>query len=480
MSNLMPKPPLRLHTKRARKAVLAVLGVFAAMLLVLWWKMPTNRGNPLETYGTILFVSAALSSLVGLYAWWKLRRLIVIGRDFTETDAHIEQRIKRDEAGPVEYHFEFRNPKTGTRQKGVLQTRHDQGGPLYIDSTAHRVVVLVSNKHPNWFTAVRSDGYPFALDQNQLEALRHRMVERNLPLELGIGLKHRIAVQRALRVLLAAEASGVLPARPNSGIVDLPKLGDAAPSIGVQRLARAIALAYKFDPGTLLVTLKDELDASGRVEVENGNFFIELRRELLDKPRELEMVLAHEVAHVFLANHGIVDSDRFDLEVQTELASALWGFWRQMLADHEESREELSSAPHQTLVSEKLGRGGYITGEELAYALAKVYSPERLLKHELALPKLARDALRTGIRLANRERKLGVFGDAPLFNRLRYRLHRRLRNTVWRQFFSDAISFEQQKVIFACPRCSQRMRLPLEKSGTATCPNCKTRVPFAS
>jgi hypothetical protein len=42
------------------------------------------------------------------------------------------------------------------------------------------------------------------------------------------------------------------------------------------------------------------------------------------------------------------------------------------------------------------------------------------------------------------------------------------------------VRFEPGRVVFACPRCTQVMRLPVGKRGEATCPTCRVGLPFDS
>lgn len=66
--------------------------------------------------------------------------------------------------------------------------------------------------------------------------------------------------------------------------------------------------------------------------------------------------------------------------------------------------------------------------------------------------------------------------------RLIYKLRRLLAGLSFLRGLvsSKRVKFEPGKVAFACPRCTQAMRLPVKKKGTATCPTCSVELPFGS
>ncbi len=73
------------------------------------------------------------------------------------------------------------------------------------------------------------------------------------------------------------------------------------------------------------------------------------------------------------------------------------------------------------------------------------------------------------------------FPRRPL-RRAAYRVRRRLAREGERGPGTGPFRyrFEEGKVVFRCPCCMQLMQLPVRRRGTATCPSCRTAMPFAS
>jgi hypothetical protein len=486
---LLPRPPLQVHPRKQRRlkaiALLLALPVSLPFLLgvkqILLGQTGTRVGKVLPPA-----LLAAIGIGLALLVWRRLRHLRALGRDFVELHAPIvsrkEQADNEAPSGRITYDYTLERPPSLRMPalEGTIRVAIERGGPIFADERGNKLVVLASPRKARLFAALRIDGYPFLLNDKQAAALRHRMVEKGVALNFGRGLPNLASVARGLKTLLGAEASGKLPPRPPSGRVELPSLDKADPVIGVQRLARKVVRAFGFDPGTVLVTLRDDLAAAGQVEYEPGQgFYIDVRRELLDRPLELQVVLAHEVAHVFLAAHGLRDPDRFELEIQTDLAAALWGFGVSMVASHKNVLRRLGGFLQTTGWEQTVSGLGYLTPDECAYALAKLYDPRELRR---PAPRHARRAFRTGARKARGEARLGLLLKAPLPHRLVFRLRRLLARwaPLRRLVSSNRLRFEPNKVVFACPHCTQQMRLPQKKQGTASCPNCRTELPFVS
>lgn len=486
---LLPHPPLQIHPRKKRRMrAIALLLALPPSLPFLLGAKQVLLGQSSTRVGEVLppVLLAAIGLSLALLVWRRMRRLQTLGRDFVELHAPIvsskEQADNGAPSGRITYDYRLERPPRLRMPalEGSIRIAIERGGPLFADARGQNLVVLASPQKARLFEALRIDGYPFLLNEKQAATLRHRMVEQGVALNFGRGLPNLASVARGLRALLGAEASGKLPPRPPSGRVELPGLDKADPVIGVQRLARKVVGAFGFDPGTVLVTLRDDLAAAGQVEYEPGQgFYIDVRRELLERPLELQVVLAHEVAHVFLATHGLHDPDRFELEIQTDLAAALWGFGASMVASHKNVLRRLGGFLQTTGWERTVSGLGYLTPDECAYALAKLYDLRELRRHA---PRHARRAFRTGARQARAETRLGILVKAPMPHRLAFRFRRLLASwaPVRRLVSSARLRFELKKVVFACPHCTQQMRLPQNKRGTATCPNCRTELPFSS
>lgn len=242
-------------------------------------------------------------------------------------------------------------------------------------------------------------------------------------------------------------------------------------SVSIQTLVRKVARRYQLNVGTIVVTFM-AMPNPGRVELHNGNdFFVELNSNLKDQPRTISAVLGHEVAHIFLHKHGLGFPETLDNEVLTDVASAMYGFGALMLDQfvQTETRNQLPDGRVQITTHERAM--GYLTPDELGWLLAKSdFDVGGQLDSRAArsVGKRGRDMVRT-------EATTPPLASS-MWRRWMYEIRRWWAE--WRglnELYDESVpyAFGDGKVTFRCPTCTQKMRLPVRKELTATCPCCR-------
>ena len=355
----------------------------------------------------------------------------------------------------------------GARQVSVSV---NQAMPLHPDAQGNRLVVLVLPRPPYPDIVPRADFYPLAFEPAERARMRERLLTLGARFSFGRGFPHLELVDQAIKLIFRNLAEGRLPRRPQAlwSYDDSFQRGDAV--VSVQRLARSIIQVYGFDSGAVVVTFLPQLSSAGRVEYEPGQgFFIEIHTQYADRLADLITVLSHEIAHIFLVRHGLAFENRFGNEVLTDVTAALWGFGRFMVESYK--NEVIKKPGMGEAWVRNLSSLGYITPDECAYAMAKAWELKSLEKPTGAP---ARGAYRRGGRLARRIARTPPLEAAPFWRRWSYLLDRRWSRA--RRLYR----FEEGRVIFRCPHCSQQMRLPIQKRGRAGCPNCRAKLPFSS
>ena len=270
-------------------------------------------------------------------------------------------------------------------------------------------------------------------------------------------------VNRALRTLLGAIRDGRLPPPPTElfNVDAMDPIAD--PVIGVQRLVRNIAKAYRLDVGSVTVTYR-EMEQAGLVTLgRSRDFLVDVRKEYQGDIRLVAAVLAHEVAHIFLHRHDLRFEVTLENEILTDTAASIYGFGHLMLDTF-----RVKQTGHEWTATKM----GYLTPEEYGLLLAKMQRPGAgaLIRSDAALK-----ALQTAVSRAKRDRALPPLAAAPWWRRLRYRLaswwaaRQRART---RLTAGAAYAFEDNNVVFGCPRCGQELRLPRGRTITYRCTGC--------
>jgi hypothetical protein len=239
---------------------------------------------------------------------------------------------------------------------------------------------------------------------------------------------------------------------------------------GVQRVARAIVQHYRLPDARMIVSFRD-MEHAANVELAAGpEYFIELNTRFIRHRRDIGAALAHEVMHVCLDRLGLVFPTTRDNEILTDTATAYLGAGWLLLDAY---REDAVS-------SQKLG---YLTPEEYGYVLAKRAlafgeDPAPWFTSPQAYP-----AYTKGLAQARRDGRRPPLAGAGRTARLRYLADRRFAQD--RPGAGPAppppgggYAFEGTasalRVIFPCPVCHQRIRVPVRGRLRARCGLCRT------
>ncbi len=458
--------------------LLTALTLPGAGLVHLSW---FDSSRPYPTGIALGAVVLLLGAVPSAWLWRDLRAKRALCRDFVEYHSKIESRSELVQNGIPSERISYRYQFPAIAQSRLVKgPRHisfaiKNGTPLHGDADGETLVVLVSPKLPGVALIPRADFYPLKFAPEDEAAIRHRLVVDRIPGSFGRGLKNLDSISRGLRLLLGAQAQGRLPARRSEQWSFDGDYDVSDPVISVQRLARTVARAFGFEPNTIVVAFRSDLAAAAQVEYGPDGFLIDIQQQFSEQPREIIAILAHEVAHIFLGEHGIAPDNRFDNEVLTDLAAVLWGFGETMISTYKSEFNVSESGRWGRAVTDL----GYLTPDECAYALSKVEDVRGIRKR--AAPDAQR-AYQVGQRRARAEAESPPLQAAPLWRRLAYRVRRGLvkRNPASRWTKAEHYRFENHKVRFNCPRCTQPMRLPTDKKGDATCPNCRVKLPFLS
>ncbi|WP_069811854.1 hypothetical protein [Streptomyces sp. TP-A0874] len=238
---------------------------------------------------------------------------------------------------------------------------------------------------------------------------------------------------------------------------------------GVQRVAGAMVRQLRLPDARMVVSFR-EMRHAANVELEAGpEYFIELNARFKNHRRDIGAALAHEVTHVYLHRLDLGFPAVRDNEILTDTATTYLGAgWLLLDAFREDA-----------LTSQKLG---YLTPEEFGYVLAK----RALLFGEdpaiwFTSPQ-AYTAYTEGMALARRDGRQPPLAAAGWAGRRRYARDRRAALLGGSPAAGAGYAFEQGpdgpgeqlRVIFPCPTCHQRIRLPVRGRLRARCGLCDT------
>ncbi len=477
---LLPPGPLRLDPRFERRQALYVALASLALvpgLAFLW----ADFGGDMIVWGGLILVLGMLPA-GGVY--WRWRQWRRICRDPEEVHCRILSRTEQVTNGVPSRRITYTVglPSSGRKERPQVTVVFglDEGAPLHVDARGETLVLLRTGRgrSTRGFVAPRADLYPLLLDDEARDRVRHEQVQRRLSFSFGRGFKNVDVIARCLRMLLAAEAAGKLPPRPAEQWSVTQQYDPDDALMSVQRLAGSVTRAFGFDAGTVVVRFAENLAAAGEVEYEAGRgFFVAVRKEFADRPRELVTILAHEVAHILLVQRRLVPDNRFDNEIATDVAAVLWGFGAVMIESHE-SRFVYSNAFSQ-VARREITDLGYLTPDECAYVLAKMGDTRPLQRRAEGH---ARRAYRVGRARARRDGGTPPLRGAPPGRRIWYLIRRRYPDAGEGPSRSETGGYELsgEHVTFRCPRCTQNLRLPVRKKGIATCSGCRLKLPFAS
>lgn len=258
-----------------------------------------------------------------------------------------------------------------------------------------------------------------------------------------------------------------------------PEMG-SDPVITTQSIAKRIALFLNLQVGPIVVTFRADLDVAGRVEITHSDhFFVDIRSDYRDQPDCIVAILAHEIMHIFLERAGIIHSDSGTNEILTDTAAIYLGVGWPALEVSGTTIKVISDGMVQ--ISER--HLGYLTPHEYGYLLAKRTArfgerPDEWLKNRSAVA-----AYRQGLRRAARDVRIPPHSESGGLQRAMYawRRKRAVRNisqgasTGYQRRYRH-YGFELREalaVVFACPTCFQKLRVPLSDRPLAVwCPVC--------
>ncbi|GGP68831.1 hypothetical protein [Streptomyces abikoensis] len=277
------------------------------------------------------------------------------------------------------------------------------------------------------------------------------------------GFPHAETVRSAITALyrrlsydgVHAFAASVLP-------VDVAFADDEDPYLGVQRVAREMVRHLRLPDARMIVSFRDMRHA-GSVELAAGpEYFIELNSRFKEHRRDIGAALSHEVTHVYLHRLGLEFPGTRDNEILTDTVAAYLGAGWLLLDAYRES-----SAATQKL--------GYLTPEEFGYVLAK----RALVFGEDPSPWFtspqAYEAYTRGRERARRDERRPPLAAAGRLGRHRYARDRRARAASAEAGYAFE-GAEPSKVVFDCPTCCQRIRVPVRGHVRARCGLCRTEL----
>jgi hypothetical protein len=241
--------------------------------------------------------------------------------------------------------------------------------------------------------------------------------------------------------------------------------------LGVQRVARELVRHYRLPDARMVVAFR-EMEHAAHIELAAGpEYFVELNDRFRTHRRDIGAALAHEIMHVYLHRVGLSFAGTRDNEILTDTATTYLGAgWLLLDAFRVDG-----------VSSQKLG---YLTPEEFGYVLAKrslVFGEDPSVWFTSAQ---AYAAYGRGLERARCDERQPPLTAAGWVGRRRYARDRRHAQGV-RAGSGDAghtgvpYAFVRDargplRVVFACPTCRQRIRVPVRGRVRARCGLCGT------
>ncbi len=303
----------------------------------------------------------------------------------------------------------------------------------------------------------------------------------------GQGFPHLVAIKDSINLLYKCLSSRTIHSfsrclRPEEA--ELPTDKDI--DIAVQTLAGRIVRHLQLPVASIVVRFCD-LDVPGRVELTpDDTYLVELHSKYRWDHRDVAAVLAHEATHVFLHRHGIQKFDTLANGILSVTASIYLGVGWLGLAAHRITKDvkvtQIDADVQQirtTITDERLG---YLTPDEFGYVLGKRALAFEEPMDDLLCSPSAQKAYRSGYRQAQQDHWQAPLAKCGWWRRLKYcwnrRSSRKMRKASGVNGASHAFegySFEtgeSLRVIFECPVCSQRLRVPTDQRMQVRCGVC--------
>jgi len=464
--SLLPRPP-RLQRVYIVRSVLAV----ATTTMLAWFVFAAGIGLALaKVFAGFFFWFFILVIVLGLVASALVQLMTFMGalaacRDGVETTGIVlETETNLRSRMGVSYRLLL---NLGLRQPKPQAVQAYSRVPGIATNEGTGVRVLVSPRRPRFPVVVGQDLYPFALSAPEAERASRWLIERGLVRHPTTDLNKQ-AIRKSLGVLWGAVARQRLPAVPSSP-PEIEAFDPMDPLVSAQRLAAAILRRFALPSTTVVVSFNSTLEAAAQVELGAGDdFFIEVHSRCQQDPERLVVVLAHEIAHIFLHRAKLQGDDGYETEILTDVAAVLWGFGAVMVESscYTQGLEKRQNLTFLVTFSDSVG---YLTPTEIVYVMAK---QAMAAGTPLVLRGDYRFSHRQALRKARQEAFSPPLERSSWLSRWRYRRARRTG-------FVDqtkSYSFDSGSVVFHCTRCCQEVRVPTERRLEATCPNCKARV----
>ncbi|MFM9266504.1 hypothetical protein [Tychonema sp. BBK16] len=258
------------------------------------------------------------------------------------------------------------------------------------------------------------------------------------------------------------------------------------PIITAHRLASMIVRHLKLPEGSILVNYRTSLEHAGQVELTPGNeYFVELNARYKENQHDIAAVLAHEITHVFLYRAGLSFPNTYDNEILTDTASVYLGVGWLGLNAYRLTKTEKTNSLGQDYIQYQEERLGYLTPEEFGYVLGKRAINFKESMNDFITSSAAKKAFQKGFKRAKLEYRLPPLKKSNLLRRILYRWNKRRIVSASRDeniknlsHSFDGYKFDISdgiKVVFECPVCSQKLRLPVNKKNiVAHCSICQS------
>lgn len=256
--------------------------------------------------------------------------------------------------------------------------------------------------------------------------------------------------------------------------VDVAFGDDEDLAAGVRRIADVMVRHLGLPQARVEVAFRAMPEAAWVTLAQGPRYRVELHPRFDGHRRDVGAVLAHEVTHILLHRAGLALPDTEADEVLTDTAAAYLGAgWLLLDAFRQDA-----------LTSQRLG---YLTPEEYGYVLARRAAVFGEDPRVWFTSPQAYEAYRAGLRLAEREAAQPPLAAAGWAARRGYAARRRLalgsggggRGPA--AGGSGPYRFEtgdggpgSARVVFGCPVCGERLRLPLRGPVRARCGLCRT------
>jgi hypothetical protein len=256
------------------------------------------------------------------------------------------------------------------------------------------------------------------------------------------------------------------------------------------RIVSLMADRLKLPKGMVIVNYRKNMDAAGQVELSPENeYFVDINARYRETDNDIAAILAHEIMHVFLYRHKLVFADDYENEILTDTSSVYLGIGWPLLSAYRLSTTH-QQCGDQVLLTTREERLGYLTPEEYGYVFGK-----RLINfhdHSDLYTKgaAAKVSFQRGFQKAQSDYQQPPLKSCGLMKRLAYQRHKSSVVRAVKIGKADRVNLAFYgyrfdvpngiKVVFDCPICTQRLRIPIDKKAVVCCNNCKESIDCVS